>query len=129
MRTTKKFLVCENCGKKLTDNSLPFCHKCLVRLAQWGDKNTKSRIYNLTHREERKQYRNGWQQKNKDAVLAYNKQYYHRNKELMKEKAKEWRKNNAEKIREYRKKYYEKNKDKNREAQKRYQATHKDKVA
>ena len=87
MRTTKKFLVCENCGKKLTDNSLPYCHKCLVRLAQWGDNNTKSRIYNLTHREERKQYRNGWQQKNKEAVLAYNKLYYHRNKELMKEKA------------------------------------------
>lgn len=102
-------MICELCGKEITTEAeikeaeelrLDWCKKCIIRISQFGDKNYKSRLYNATHREQLKQYRKKYYQKNKEKI-----------KELTKKNLINWKEKNKEHLKEYRRKYYQKNKE------------------
>ena len=97
-------MICELCGKEITTEAeikeaeelrLDWCKKCIIRISQLGDKKYRSRLYNATHREQLKQYRKEYYQKNKERI-----------KESNKRSAIKWQEKNKEHLKEYRRQYY-----------------------
>lgn len=90
----------------------------------------------MKSKEEIKEYRKQYYQKNREKLLNIQKEKYYKNIEEQreyqrkyyyehgKEKAKEWRDENREKCREYGRKHYQKNKEKLLEYRKKYYETH-----
>jgi len=67
-------------------------------------------------------------EKNKDKIRQYKKEYHEKNKEYFLKKKKEYDEKNKDKIRQYKKEYDEKNKDKIRQQKKQHYQENKDKI-
>ena len=93
----------------------------------------------MVNKEQRKEYKKEYYQKNKEQILEYRqknkekikeqkKEYYKKNKEKNKEKKKEYYKKNKEKLKEQNKEYRQKNKEKLKEQNKEYYKKNKEKL-
>jgi hypothetical protein len=106
-----------NKTKNCVNKQNPFCIQKLSDKFRY--QNTKEQ-----YREQRKEYR----EKNKEKIRQKKKQYREENKEKIRQKKKEYYENNKEKISQRDKKYYENNKEKISQRDKKYYENNKEKI-
>jgi hypothetical protein len=99
----------------------------------WYQKNKgkvkeKSKKYREENSESIKEYQRDYREKNDNYFKEYNKSYYSDNKDVLSERNRKWREDNKEKMDEYNKDYSIKNKDKLNDNKRKYTINNPEKV-